>query len=102
MSSPKFSLAAAEGEHMHHPQTQRTHALNQTSCPDPPSCRVCLVGMFSRTNILPDMGHISTEKSATTPWAYRKFSSADAEGQQAGQKAQGLKTQHIEAQTWTK
>jgi hypothetical protein len=55
--------------------------------------------MFSRTNILPDMGQISTEKSATTLWAYRKFSSADAESQQAGQKAQGLSH---EAQTWTK
>ena len=67
-----------------------------TSSPDPPGCCARLVGMVSRTNILPDVGHISTEKSATTPWAYQKFSSADAEG------PLHLKTQHKEAQTGTK
>ena len=68
-----------------------------TSSPDPPGCCARLVGMVSRTNILPDVGHISTEKSATTPWAYQKFSSADAKGQQAGQKAPCIKTRCKEA-----
>jgi hypothetical protein len=38
------------------------------------------------------MGQTSTAKSATTPWAYPKFSSADAEGEHASHP----KTQRVE------
>jgi hypothetical protein len=58
--------------------------------------------MVSRTNILPDVGHISTEKSATTPWAYQKLSLADAEGPLHQDPAQGGTDRDQAVRGWSK